>query len=112
MLRICKGASIPDSFLKIITSIPKHNAAPNAIKEANSKLSKLGLKRMIEPTNAIPTANQRTRLTFSFKNKNANIIANTGLIKLMKIASETGINVTAANIKVTPSHPKIERKQY
>ena len=109
MLRICKGDSIPDSFLIIITSIPKHNAAPNAIEEANSKLSKPSLKRMIEPTNAIPAANQRTGLTLSFKTKSANIIANTGLIKLMEIASETGINVTTANIQVTPSHPNIER---
>ena len=35
MQRICKGDSIPDSFLIRITSIPKHNAATNAIRAPN-----------------------------------------------------------------------------
>ena len=64
---------------------------------------------MIEPPNTIQTANKRTVLTLSFKIKSAKIIAITGFIKLMEIASETGINVTAANIVVTQNHPKIVR---
>ena len=64
---------------------------------------------MIEPTNAVPAADQRNASTLSFKIKSAKNIANTGLRKLIEIASETGINVTAANIQVTPIHPKTER---
>ena len=64
---------------------------------------------MKEPANAIPAADQRKAPTLSFKIKSAKNIANTGLRKLIEIASGTAINVTAANIQVTPIHPKTER---
>ena len=86
-------------------SNPKQNAAPKAKKVAHWKLSSPGLKRIRAPVKEIKAAIQRIMLMRSLRNGIARNIAITGFRNVMEIASETGMNVTDANIKVTPIHP-------
>ena len=108
MIRICSGDSKELSFLIKITSIPKKRAAPKARAAAQWKLSSPGLKSINAPPKEINAASHRVLPTFSFKTGIATNIAITGFMKDIAIASEIGMNITAANMELTPSHPRID----
>ncbi len=66
-------------------------AAARASKAAGSKLAGVGRNRIRAPANARAAADQRMRPTFSPSKGIARIIANTGLRKVIAVASASGI---------------------
>ena len=92
-----------------ISSAPRQTAAPSARSAPASTTPPPGRVRIAAPTSAMPAAPQRTGPTRSPRSGTARIIPNTGLRKLMAVASDSGMKAAAANISVTPPQPRQDR---